>query len=226
MIFNKNLTHNEKIDFNLNQVNIEHIGEKMNTKSFKFLGYHIDEKLSFKHHIEHLKSKASIGLFQLNRLKYTLNKHTKLLIYFAFIHSHLTFGIALWKRAQKTLIKQLQILQNKSIRAILKLKYNESTSLPMKNLGIPNLQEMGTLNTYKIGHQLYYNNAPKSLCNLVKKESTDTRNYNSLNLKVNKKIIMSYLTREVPEKWNSLPNNIKEIKKMKKFHQIIKKKIL
>jgi hypothetical protein len=135
MYFNPKLSKNADQKLTLDNIEIEQIGEspELKTRSFKFLGYHIDEALSYKYHIEHIRKKANIGNFQLNKIKHALNPNTKVLIYFALIHSHLNFGSHLWIDSKKKNIKKLQIIQNKSIRAIHNLQYNAHTNIYKKN---------------------------------------------------------------------------------------------
>ena len=59
----------------------------------KYLGIHLDNKLQFKQHIKMLKTKLSRLLGVLYKAKSFLPNYILKKLYYAFIHSHLTFGL-------------------------------------------------------------------------------------------------------------------------------------
>ena len=62
----------------------------------KFLGVHLDNKLTWKNHLDKLTCKIKRNI---NLLKYGnnfLNIHTKRLIYYAHIQSHISYGLSIW----------------------------------------------------------------------------------------------------------------------------------
>ena len=71
----------------LNGQDIKHVNE------CKFLGIYLDTHLTWKRHIEKISSKISSAIFAINRAKDFLSKHAVRCLYFALVHSHLTYGI-------------------------------------------------------------------------------------------------------------------------------------
>ena len=71
----------------LNGQDIKHVNE------CKFLGIYLDTHLTWKRHIEKISSKISSAIFAINRAKDFLSKHALRCLYFALVHSHLTYGI-------------------------------------------------------------------------------------------------------------------------------------
>ena len=62
----------------------------------KYLGIEIDSQLNFKSHKDNVQSKIAkrLGiLFKLNKL---LTSNTLLMLYYALVHPHLTYGILIW----------------------------------------------------------------------------------------------------------------------------------
>ena len=62
----------------MNDINIESIGEhreKEIDKYVKFLGFKIDDELSFKYHIKEIINKTTKGTYALATLKYTIPKN-------------------------------------------------------------------------------------------------------------------------------------------------------
>ena len=56
------ITHNNKdinLDIQLNNEKIKEISENSNEQYFKFLGFRMDNKLKWKHHIQHVTNKLS-----------------------------------------------------------------------------------------------------------------------------------------------------------------------
>ncbi len=102
----------------------------------KFLGLHIDNKLSWNHHIDHVANRISSGLFALYRLSKFCTIEALKLVYFAHIHSHLAFGIIIYGGTSQTNIDRLLILQKRAIRIMLKLNWQESVKDKFRELGI------------------------------------------------------------------------------------------
>ena len=93
----------------------------------KFLGLIVDKHVTWNDHIVKLKSKMSSGLFVLRTMsKYSTTEVLKM-IYFAHIHSHLSYGIVLYGATSNNNLESLLILQKKSLRIILNL--NDSASV-------------------------------------------------------------------------------------------------
>ena len=74
---NKNI---EAPTLTLNGTELERIHENGTTKSFKFLGVHLDEHLSWKHHIDNINNKISKISFHLTRLRKLLYTNHKVMI--------------------------------------------------------------------------------------------------------------------------------------------------
>ena len=62
----------------------------------KFLGVEIDNKLTWKDHIQFLASKVSKPITLLRRLRYTFPRRILRMIYMSLIYSHLNYCIIIW----------------------------------------------------------------------------------------------------------------------------------
>lgn len=82
----------------------------------KFLGLTIDRHLSWNEHCKNLISKISQGLGALYKFKNKFDEETKKMIYYACIHSHLTYCTALW--GESSLSRKIQTIQNKALRVV------------------------------------------------------------------------------------------------------------
>jgi hypothetical protein len=98
------------------------------SKSYKLLGVHLDETLSFKTHIENIGNKISKSLYIINRVKNFLPKKSLRNLFFAVVHPHLTYCLNIYSCTAKSNLNRLIILQKRAIRAINLANYNSHTS--------------------------------------------------------------------------------------------------
>ena len=84
----------------------------------KYVGVLLDSKLSWKPHIDYISGKISrmAGIF--SRLRHFIPKRTLIKMYNSILQPILTYGIASWGQACKTLTNKLLILQKRVIRSI------------------------------------------------------------------------------------------------------------
>ena len=91
-------------------------------KSAKFLGVILDDKLTWKDHVEQLKVKLKRSLGMIHRGKNLLNCHGLKMLYYAQFYSHLSYCIVIWgnmitfKKKKKTKNHAKQLC--KSIRFV------------------------------------------------------------------------------------------------------------
>ena len=82
----------------------------------KYLGVFIDDKLSWAHHVQCLCKKISQKIRIFNKIRNYLSKKSLISLYYSFIYPHLLYGILTWGSACKSIIKRLQVIQNKIIK--------------------------------------------------------------------------------------------------------------
>lgn len=92
----------------------------------KFLGVIIDEKLTFSDHIEHVRNKMSSGIAALARCRNLLPKALKQNIYFAFVHSHMSYCLPLYGLNYFNKISPIHMLQKRALRLVNSLGYLDS----------------------------------------------------------------------------------------------------
>ena len=128
--------------------NIERVSSKSNPPTIKFLGLHIDETLSFNHHINTISSKLSQSLFIMQRAKNLLSTAALTTLYYSMIHCHLNYGINIWGSATPANLKCVILKQKRAIRTITKSNYNAHTEplfLKLKILPINKLIEFSKI---------------------------------------------------------------------------------
>ena len=108
---------------------------------FNFLGVHIDQRLKWNDHINHVSMKVSRANGILSRLKHFIPKHVLQTIYHVIISPHLNYGNLLWGFNCNRIIR----IQKKSIRIINNARFNSHTEPLFKRCNILKLTDMVTL---------------------------------------------------------------------------------
>ena len=106
--------HANRLSLNINKTNFTIFGPQCSARDYssctirlngqyikhvnecKFLGIYLDTHLTWKRHIEKISFKISSAIFAINRAKDFLSKQALRCLYFALVHSHLTYGIHVW----------------------------------------------------------------------------------------------------------------------------------
>ena len=223
------LNTKKNIDLKINNTPIIKINSKnndINEKTFKFLGFNIDEKLDFKAHIKIIINKLNSANHILRKIKKIIPLQQKILIYNAIFKPHLEYGCAIWANTKDT-IDSITKLQKKAIRSINGSKSKKHTEPIFKKLKILKFSDLLEINKLTIAHAIFHNYAPKALYEHIQKETQHERlRRNIFNLKIdgsNKKSITKYL---IPLAWNDLNSELKTIQKKSKFTSLIKKSII
>ena len=104
------------------------------TEVHKFLGVHIDERLTFGVHISKLCTKISRGIGMLRRVKPLVSQDVLKQLYYAFIHSHFSYAITSYQSAYLNQTQKLKNLINKAIKLVFNLNSLTPTNLKDKNV--------------------------------------------------------------------------------------------
>jgi hypothetical protein len=164
---------------------IDRICNEGQEKSFKLLGVLFDEYLSFDAHISHLCAKISKSLFCINRIKNFVNMESLRQLYYAMIHSHLSYCLNVYSCANITTFQKLRIKQKEAIRVISLAGYRDHTKpLFVQNRILP-LNEMIQFARLKFMHNYSNQQLPFSfnelwLTNIMRNPNRALRNANDL----------------------------------------------
>jgi hypothetical protein len=115
------------------KVTYDHINISNSTET-KFLGLIIDETLSWNQHVDQIATKLCSACYALRNLKHIIPQSTLQTIYYAYIHSILSYGIIFWGRSLN--FSKLFILQKRIIRNINNTVVRESCKKKIKNMEI------------------------------------------------------------------------------------------
>ena len=198
------------INLKINGVDVE---EKEVTK---YLGVFIDNKLTWRSHIEHVKTKLSRGNGMISKIRYYVNDMCLLNLFYSFIQSHINYNLLNWSSTYETLTKSIEIKVKSAVRLIsFQNRFAHTNPLFIKHKILP----FGDMVKYKQGSLLWrirngYVGKPVS--------GIFIRNtYNSLRFNLPKpggcsdKNKIVYLCCRY---WNSLPYNIRNASTLGSFN--------
>ena len=78
------------------------------SKSVRYLGVVINNKLNWKSHIEYINHKINIGIGIIKKLRYSVREETLINLYHTLIKPHIDYGILAWASANKTSLKTIE----------------------------------------------------------------------------------------------------------------------
>lgn len=114
------------------------------SSSTKYLGMHLDRRLTWKTHIFNKRKQLGIkwrNMSWLVRRKSKLSTHNKLLLYKTILKPVWSYGVQLWGTASKCNLDILQRFQNKVLRQIVDAPRYVPNYLLHKDLSVPTISE-------------------------------------------------------------------------------------
>ena len=84
----------------------------------KYLGIIIDNNLTWLEHINYIYNKILKFTSVFYKIRHVLPLKVLITIYFAFVHSHLLYGIEIYGNTYRAYINRLMVLKNKLLRIL------------------------------------------------------------------------------------------------------------
>ena len=131
-------------------------------KSFKLLGIHFDEYLSFDAHVSSVCAKISKSLYCLNRIKNFVTPCAMKMLYFAMVHSHIVYCLNVYSCANITTLNPLKLKQKEAIRVISNSGYRDHTGPLFKRLAILPLDDLIKYSQLKFMFNFHHKKLPIS----------------------------------------------------------------
>jgi len=213
MVFNNKTNHNFKIMLNGNA--IDKIGENEEEKSFKYVGVHIDERLTFKYHKNEIISKLRRNLGLITTNKY-LPKNIKILIYNSLLKPYLEYAICIWGLSKNN---DLEKLQRKILRLINNAgRYSHTAHLFEQNK-ILQIQDLISLNTIKLLQEFFTLKLPKRCMAIFNKETHKINTRRSLKVNLLKEDKSNSWTNKISRIYNNQDDQFKLLTDPKKLKE-------
>lgn len=155
--------------------------------SFKLLGVHFDEYLTFDVHIDGICTKIAKSLFCINRVKNFLDHSSLRKLYFSMVHSHIDYCLSIYGCANPTSLNKLKVKQKMALRTITNSAYRAHTAPLFIELKILPLEQQITYARLKFMHKFHHGNLPPSFfehwtTNRVRNPERELRNANDLTI--------------------------------------------
>lgn len=144
----------------------------------KYLGVIIDDRLSFMSHLDYIKKKLNSKLALFRRLDSDLNAENKILLYKSLVAPHFEYCSSILFCLSDSNIQELQKMQNKFMRNILKMNRFTSSDFMLDALCFQSVKQRLTFNMMKMFYKIENGLMPKYLQRYLKKNNT-RYNYSS-----------------------------------------------
>lgn len=117
------------------QIEIKIDSENLNrVRETKYLGIIFDENVKWNKHIEYLISKTKYLIFIFSKITTFMDINTLKIIYYAFFHSLISYGIIAWGGAYTNKLQLLQTVQTRILKIINKNTFQKINPLNLKQL--------------------------------------------------------------------------------------------
>ena len=194
----------------VNSVNNTPISEK---HSFRFLGVTLSNNLSWKSHIESIRSKLRICLGIIYKARDCLNISCLLSIFHSLASTHLNYCITTWCNTNFSKTTEIQTLCNKILRLIFHRHPRDNIDDIYKNYAILKVSDKFKFEICCFVYKFDLRLLPDCFNNFFQRNSEvnsqQTRQSNNLHLPLFKKNICKHSIKFVGVKlWNEIPNEI------------------
>ena len=211
MLFRKtkeNLDTSLSLCLNIDGTQIEQIGDDCKEKYFKFVGLRIDENLTWKYQIQHVRGKLASANYAISKTKNFLPKAAKLTLYNSIFKSHMDYGLLCWGGVPPSFTKPLFQIQKKCIRNIAGANSRAHTDCLFNELQILKIHDLYELQAACLAFNTVYRKGPQS-SNSLFKPLQGARSRDLLTAMPNAKKLQPFPSVMIPKIWNGLSMGLK-----------------
>jgi exonuclease III len=225
----KFLTFETKNSTNLDRFDEIWFGKEklLRVEVYKYLGLWIDFKLDFSTHIKRIRKSVAPIIGVLKRIRPYVIAEILDNLYFAYVHSRLSYMVSIWGMATQGRINSLQVLQNRGIKNLRRLPFRFPTKelYSEKILPVVKLREFEMLLTvhriikgkFRYGQSILYRSEIHGY---------NTRNSHNIQLPFFRMSLgRSSFKYEAFERFNGLPLSVRETDDNAFFKKFVKKKL-
>ena len=197
----------------------------------KFLGVTIDDKFSWRPHVDNICKTISRNIGIINRLKTHLPSNSLLTLYSSLILPYLNYGLLAWGNACHFLLNKLLLLQKKALRIICHTVFRAHTDPLFLDNKIMKIKD---LYLFQLG-QLMYNYKKDALPAIFKAmflrnrsfHNYPTRRSDEFHLPLLRTVLaQNTFIYDGPKFWNSLCENIRNAPSLYSFKKRLKAHLL
>ena len=188
--------------------NLTEIRKDTDSSSNPLVGLLMTERLSYDEHTKTLAGKLRSGIYALKANRH-LPSIAKKNIYFACIHSHISYAGLILGTAPPSCTKQIANIQKKAIRILADASYNDPPNESHKKMHIMKTEDIFKTQACIYGWKFIHKKLPKAIDQFMEpcNERALHIKHSRFNLTSIKKLSpIDFITSE----WNKLPRHIKE----------------
>lgn len=138
--------------------------------SIKFLGFVLDDKLSWELHLKHIRNKISKGIGIIGKAKKYLPQATLKTLYYSFVYPYLTYGIEVWGSTYHSYLQPILRLQKKIARVITYSHARARSNELFQELGFINIHKLHIFKVCIFMYNVEKGNLPHFILNLFTKQ--------------------------------------------------------
>ena len=178
----------------------------------KFLGVHIDEKLTWKNHIDTISIKVSKAIGAINRIKNIVPYNILLSLYYTTIYTHLCYCIIIWGNACRTTLSKIVILQKRIVRIITHSSYLAHTSPIFRQLHLLKVDDIYKFHVLQFMYKCKMRYLPLSCLNLIRVRNVHSHNTRHISyfelISAKSTLRQKCISFFGPRLWDSLPGSL------------------
>lgn len=222
----------------LKNINTEDINITINNNKLyhethiKYLGVIFDSNLNFHAHADYIMRKFSKKVHFIARIGKHLSLSTKLLLYNSIAAPHLEFCSTLLYNLPNFKAEQLQIIQNRAMRTILKCNRYTPIATMLKELNMLSVKQKIIYSVHVFLFKVKNSLLPSYICGKIKffkdVHSYNTRNCNDFILldKCNTSQMLNSVLYKGLNDFNTLPSSLKDCDNINLFKRMLKAYVL
>ena len=189
----------------------------------KYLGIYLDDKLTFKDHINYVNTKISRYTGILYKIRDNLPLKARLDYYYAYIYPYLSYNTLIWGGTYPSHLNALFIQQKRTIRTIANIGYRDHTDPHFKTLRLLKIQD---IYHFQLGCHMFHARARGEYAtqtNVCTRGSTSNRALPAYHRYSGTLHAVSFAG---PTFWNALPPNLRLINNFRRFKNSLREHLL
>ena len=199
--------------------------------STKFLGVHIDERLSWSTHIHEVSNKISKSCGILSKLKWRLPSQILLTIYNSLILPYLQYCAMIWASKSLNKLNSITVLQKRAVRLICKANRISHAAPLFKKLKLLTISDIYKAQVAQFMYKFTHRLLPQNFCdyfiinrNIHSHYTRQQQNY--FIYRCNTSLRLESIKHAGPRTWNALPIDIKTTQSFCQFKNKLKHHLL
>ena len=188
----------------------------------KSLGFYLDESLSLRSQLNHLKSTCFLKLRSLSRIRKFLNTKQMTMLVQAVILSSLDYCNSLYSGCSQSIMNQLQVIQNRACRLIFGLKKRDDVIDKMMSLHWLKVNERIVFKILLLVYKCVNGTAPSYLIELLSFNNTSSTRMSSLHISLHEPSHPRAFQTLAPKLWHQLPATVKSCSSIELFKTALK----